>query len=307
MEDKVFSIESQPIPVPKPTDANMAIQSMGEITDVSADTEKFIKQKYFKQVLYGGIALAVLDIAWLWYIFLYRGISRRDSAGVLEVALIPFGIAAIAYGFIKNKVEDAFMQQFAAVNGFAFQKIGLPANLDGNLFSIGHSRNGRDLVTGVFQNFPLTLFNYNYTVGSGKSSHTDYYTVFRLDYPEVLPPIFLQLSGQPYNPQYSLEKVSLEGDFNKYFTLYTKKGFETEALEVFTPDFMAKIQDQWNSYSLEFVSSSIYIYYSGTVSKKIELDKIYSLAQFLIEKIGPLAQIMKSDVAAMDSYFDKKS
>ncbi len=63
---------------------------------------------------------------------------------------------------------------------------------------------------------------------------------------------------------------------------------------------MEKIQDQWKNFSLEFVNSHIYIYACGIVSTKAELDNMYSLARYLIEKVGPLAERMKPSLMALE-------
>ncbi len=299
--------DNDPIPVPKPTSSDPAIQELGEITDVNADVDKYITQKYRNQMIVGGLILLAAEVLWFIYIFA----SNNVSQGTLEVALIPVFFAVALFSLVKNKIQDAFFQQFAASNGFTFQKIGLPDNLDGSLFSIGHSAGGRDLVTGNFQNLPLTLFSYHYTIGYGKGARTYFYTIFRLDYPTPLPPIFLQVKGHDFGEgifdhfsKNDPEKIQLEGDFNQYFTLYTKKSFETEALQVLSPDFMVKIQDEWKNFSLEFVGSHLYIYTYHVVGTKAELDSMYQLAQYLITRIEPMAARMKTTLTTLEGYYN---
>ncbi len=88
-----------------------------------------------------GVGLVVLACEILWLVYLYA--SNNFSEATLFVAVIPVFIGFDFYTLIKNKIEDAFSQQFAIANGFSFQKKGLPADLDGSLFSIGHSPSGR--------------------------------------------------------------------------------------------------------------------------------------------------------------------
>jgi hypothetical protein len=54
--------------------------------------------------------------------------------------------------------------------------------------------------------------------------------------------------------------LSLEGDFDKYFTLYAPKEYERDALYVFTPDLMVLLIDRLASYDLEIVDNRLYIY-----------------------------------------------
>jgi hypothetical protein len=54
--------------------------------------------------------------------------------------------------------------------------------------------------------------------------------------------------------------LSLEGDFDKYFTLYAPRQYERDALYVFTPDLMVLLIDRLASYDLEIVDNRLYIY-----------------------------------------------
>jgi hypothetical protein len=54
--------------------------------------------------------------------------------------------------------------------------------------------------------------------------------------------------------------LSLEGDFNKYFTLYCPQEYEQDALYVFTPDLMALLIDDAGSFDVEIVDDWMFIY-----------------------------------------------
>lgn len=277
---------------------------MDQITDVNTDIIPYIKAKYFRRTIVIAVVLVAVEAAWLWVSF-YRGIYND---AVFEIAAIPVVVAYFLWGIVKDGVEEAFMEQFAAANNFSFQKDGLPGNLYGSLFSLGYGKSGADMVSGSFNNLPLCLFNYNYTIGSGKYRHTYHYTVLRLDYPSPLPPLLLQVKGFEFGESIfdhfsknDPEKIQLEGDFDKYFTLYGQKGFETEILEIFTPDFMEKICGEWSNFSLEFIDNHVYIYSCHVISTKAELDNIYSLAKYLVGRIEPLAERMKPDLLALEN------
>jgi hypothetical protein len=290
---------------PQARDAgDFPLRSMGQIADVNTNIVPYIKAKYFKR----AIAVAVILVAIEAVLFSYCFFHGFISSAVFEIAAIPIVVAVFLWNVVKDRVEGVFMEQFAAANNFSFQKEGLPENLYGSLFSLGYGRSGRDMVSGSFNNLPLSLFNYSYTIGSGKYSHTYHYTVLRLDYSSPLPPILLQVKGFDFGESIfdhfsknDPEKIQLEGDFGKYFTLYGKTGFETEILEIFDPDFMEKICDEWNNFSLEFIDNYLYVYSCHVISTKAELDSIYSLAKYLAERIEPLAERMKSDLLALES------
>ena len=54
--------------------------------------------------------------------------------------------------------------------------------------------------------------------------------------------------------------LSLEGDFDKYFTLYAPKDYERDALYIFTPDLMTLLIDNAHSFDAEVVDNRLYIY-----------------------------------------------
>jgi hypothetical protein len=98
------------------------------------------------------------------------------------------------------------------------------------------------------------------------------------------------------------ERLSLEGDFDKFFDLWTKHDYQIEALQFMTPDVMTKIQDRWQKFSIEFVDDQIYIYSSHMITKDEELENMYQLVQYLIPIIIPYAKEIEGDINAMKKY-----
>ena len=62
----------------------------------------------------------------------------------------------------------------------------------------------------------------------------------------------VHFSGQPI--------LSLEGDFNKYFTLYCPVGYERDALYIFTPDLMADLVDESLAFDVELINEWMFVY-----------------------------------------------
>lgn len=54
--------------------------------------------------------------------------------------------------------------------------------------------------------------------------------------------------------------VTLEGDFNEYFTLRVPMGYERDALYVFTPDLMALLIDESSAFDVELIDDWMFIY-----------------------------------------------
>ena len=87
---------------------------MNQITDVNTDIIPYIKAKYFKRAIAIVVVLVVIEAAWLWASF-YKGIY---TDAVFEIAAIPVVVAYFLWSIVKDGVEEAFMEQFAAANNF---------------------------------------------------------------------------------------------------------------------------------------------------------------------------------------------
>ncbi len=54
--------------------------------------------------------------------------------------------------------------------------------------------------------------------------------------------------------------LSLEGDFDKHFTLYCPEGYERDALYIFTPDLMALFIDHSSRFDAEIIDNRMFVY-----------------------------------------------
>lgn len=70
----------------------------------------------------------------------------------------------------------------------------------------------------------------------------------------------------------SLKQYQLEGDFNRYFTLYGADGAEIEVLRIFTPDVMAYLIDHYQAYSLELTPQHFFIYRDNSSLSQTETN-----------------------------------
>lgn len=82
----------------------------------------------------------------------------------------------------------------------------------------------------------------------------------------------------------NIAPLSLEGDFNKYFSLYVQDAHRLEALSIFTPDVMAALVDYGKIYDVEIVDDTLILY----TGENIDFNSPESLQQILlaIEKIA---------------------
>ncbi|MGO4785110.1 hypothetical protein [Cryobacterium sp. W22_MBD10_FK3] len=86
----------------------------------------------------------------------------------------------------------------------------------------------------------------------------------------------------------SSQRLSLEGDFDDYFTLYCPEKYERDALYLFTPDVMARLIDMVRGFDVEIIDDWLFLVSSRDV---VTLDPeawqaLYDAVGALSDKIG---------------------
>ena len=202
----------------------------------------------------------------------------REGSPISAVYLLFFvgGIALVGFAIIRVVISGSGrwsrwlrMDRFARANGFTFSPADSDPSYPGSIFGIGDSRKVTEHFRTAEGRF-LDFGNYRYTTGSGKnrSTHTWGFLAFKLD--RRLPHMVLDskanngLFGGTNLPAWfdKSQILSLEGDFDRFFTLYCPKEYERDALYVFTPDLMALLIDNAAPFDVEIVDDWMFVYSS---------------------------------------------
>ena len=190
---------------------------------------------------------------------------------VLIVLLMAAGGVLIWLSVRNAQATRYRLHRFAQANGMSYEARVVDPPLPGMIFRLGGSRQSTDLVRGTRPRF-VEFGNYRYTVQTGKNSTTYHwgYVAVKLDVP--LPNIVLDAKGNngfgsnlPASFQRA-QRLSLEGDFDRYFTLYCPAGYERDALYLFTPDIMARFIDGAAQLDVEIVDDWLLLYTPRKVS-----------------------------------------
>jgi hypothetical protein len=181
--------------------------------------------------------------------------------------------------------------RFAAANQLDYSTGVSNPDYPGLIFSHGENRQTSDnyqSVTGP----QFDIGNYRYTTGSGddKKSYNWGYLALRLE--RKLPHMVLDARGNNGALGTSTlptsfrrdQKLSLEGDFDSYFTLYCPREYERDALYVFTPDLMALLIDESAAFDVEIVDDWMFVY----SVLPLELDQPEAVQRMfrIIETVG---------------------
>jgi hypothetical protein len=193
--------------------------------------------------------------------------------------------------FIGRRVltfEDSIWRQFAEVNNFKVQpRLEVTAIVPPTMVKAGNSRTNSEGVSGMVGQTAFDIFWFEFTIGSGKNSHSFSTTIIRLDINAQLPYLFLRAKkGLTEGDTSSLkEKLKLEGDFNKFFTVYAEQNSEVDDLVILTPDVMQFLISQDPEYNIEFYTSSLYIIADGDLRRPQSLPGLYNFSLKLYNQI----------------------
>ncbi|MEZ5189862.1 MAG: hypothetical protein R2717_02525 [Schumannella sp.] len=162
----------------------------------------------------------------------------------------------------------ARVDAFARANGMTFSPRDDDPAYPGTIFGLGRERHAVDHLRAATGRY-LDFGNYRYTTGSGKSrrTHTWGFLAFHLD--RRMPHMMLDstannsLLGSNLPVSFRKDQIlSLEGDFDRHFTLYCPREYERDALYVFTPDLMALLIDEAAPFDVEIVDDWMFVYSS---------------------------------------------
>jgi len=200
--------------------------------------------------------------------------SGATAISPVSIAFVAFFIAVVALITVaivrtmRGAAEKRYrLDRFARANGLSWRGEVDDPELPGMIFDQGHDREAKDVISGNRPRF-IEVANYSYKTGSGKneSTHDWGYVAIRLDTP--LPHIVLDaesnnglFGGSSLPVSFTRrQRLSLEGDFDKHFSLYCPEGYERDALYLFTPDVMARFIDNAAALDVEIVDDWLFLY-----------------------------------------------
>lgn len=239
------------------------------------------------------VIVSIVVAAAMLGLVLVLSVGRAPSVMLIWLggAIIFLGIIAassyVKYGRIVR------MRRFAQANQLSYRSDVDFDNRPGLIFEQGHSKKFIGLLS-AGDDSPWEIGNYRYTTGSGKNRSNHDYGFVRIQLPRRLPNMLLDakqnnfFGGRMSNLPSSLagsQKMSLEGDFDKYFTLYAPAEYKRDALYVFTPDVMQALIDSVENFDCEVIDDSFYIYSSSQlkVDSQPQLEEIFGI----INKLKP--------------------
>jgi hypothetical protein len=183
------------------------------------------------------------------------------------IAVIVVGVVLLVRRGTHQRWEHRLrLSRFADANGLLYSPGDPAPGYAGAIFGIGGSRQMSDHMRSSAGRF-IDYGNYHYTTSNGKhQQRRDWgFLAIRLDRP--LPHMMLDATanngvfGSSLPRSFSRDqRLSLEGDFDRHFTLYCPSEYERDALYVFTPDLMVLLIDEAAAFDVEIVDDWLFVY-----------------------------------------------
>ncbi|MFZ2831922.1 MAG: hypothetical protein WAZ40_02115 [Minisyncoccia bacterium] len=259
-----------------------------EINSVPSATWSILKKSW----LFWGLFLGCIAGAFIF--------SALEQAVLLQILI--FGLIG-QVSYVLNKVRTSFWKEVAVANGWNYAEASDVNQESGIMFRQGHSNFIKNKITGSIDGRQFRIYNYQFMIGSGKSSTTYQYIVFTFKFKGSFPHMYLNNSDNSYNINIG-EKIPLPSELEKKFTLSSPKEYEIETLEIFTEDILAKLLDSGLNHDVELVGQEVLMFTEGNVNSFKELEKEFNKAltledlldekldKFKFEKIGDMSHTL---------------
>ena len=191
----------------------------------------------------------------------------------IVVGILSLGLTAVSiWGLTKIVPNERRWERwlrldwFARTNRMTFSPADPDPRYPGAIFQSGSNRRAIDHFRSVDGRF-FDVGNFQFETRNDKTTTTHTWGFLALSLERRLPHMMLDsiqnntwgLSGLAAGLDRN-QVLSLEGDFNRYFTLYCPRQYETDALYVFTPDLMALCIDQVAPFDVEIVDDWMFVY-----------------------------------------------
>lgn len=241
-----------------------------------------------KKSVWFWIILVVSSLYMLLLLIVFNAAKVASQPNNFVFYFLPVFFPLVYIILLQNKIATVFWKQVAEINGWNYRDSGDPSGESGIMFQQGHSRAISRHIDGVIDGRQFRIFNYAFAIGYGRSRIAYQYVVFAFKFNGSFPHIYLNNKHNSYTIKTG-EKIPLPLEFEKQFLLSAPRKYEIEALQIFTPDVLAKILDNGFAHDIEFVEQEVLMFVDGVINdfEKLEntFNKALELEDLLDEKL----------------------
>ena len=251
-----------------------------------------------------GVVVLVVACAGLEVALVFQALadpSQWTQAVIFGALMIGIAIAVVALGRRGRKPPTrwqrwARIDAFARANRLIFSPRDAEPGYQGLLFRIGSRRGVDEHVRTPDGSIDMGGFWTN----ASKPPWT--FVAMRLE--RRVPNMMLQARANRmllggFFPFTGDQVLHLEGDFDKWFTLYCPREYETDALQIFTPDLMAVLIDDASAFDVEIVDDWLFAYLPRPLD--MSLPATYQRLFHVVDTVGA------KTLTQTDTYRDDRS
>lgn len=227
------------------------------------------------RALWPFVALVVMSLVfaamWTWFMLDDRSTPLGLSDGAVLAIGWAFPVVMVAVLVVavrrRTGVKQFRLSRLAEDNGFVYYPLSITLPWPGLIFGGGKGEALTYDLVRVSSRGPV-MGNHSLTTGTGRGRHTERWGFATAKLGAELPHIVLDARGNnsllgtstlPV-PFQSAQRLDLEGDFSEHFLLYCPRGYERDALYLFTPDIMARFVDHAAELDVEIVDGRLFLY-----------------------------------------------
>lgn len=187
------------------------------------------------------------------------------------------------FGTVNKLLPSFGSENYRYKQGLIFENCNMDSTLDVNLTI------SRD----------ISLGNFTRSTGSGRSHREVHWGFAQFTLPRHLPHMVLDaksnnsILGSNLDVGYAKSQcMSLEGDFDRHFTLYAPAQYKRDALYIFTPDVMAVMIDNGWKYDIEIIGNQMFFYHKSglLLDKQATYQDIKALYDIILRKVTKQAK-----------------
>ncbi|HKS29676.1 MAG TPA: hypothetical protein VJS44_17760 [Pyrinomonadaceae bacterium] len=209
------------------------------------------------------------------------------------VFLIGIIVAVVIYNNKKEKERTLAMQQVAQQMGWAFAPKAemnmIPHTGYFNLFNNGHSKSIKNMIYGQINGAKAAVFDYRYTVGHGKHSHTYMQTVLYFESPRLQLPMFT-LSPENFMHRFISALGYQDIDFAQrpeFSKKYLLRGQDEQGIRQTFQDHTLAFYEANQGLHTEGGGSQLFVY---RLSNRVPPQQVGQYLQWASQAVLPLFQ-----------------
>ena len=212
----------------------------------------------------------------------------------LAIVLVFMAINQFVYAKTVDDTNRGAYLEFAHRNAFTYEPTtDSVLNGTGTLFNHGSDKVTRNVLSGkTASGLPMQTFHYEYVTGSGKSRQVHLASVMRITLPRTLPHMVIDsltegtmASVLPIQFDQS-QQVKVEGDFNRYFSLYAPDTYAVSLLTVIGPDVMWTLMQHAAACDIEIIDNYIYFYWPFLPQRRSEYESMFATTDAVLKEVG---------------------